>query len=340
MTNTQIVPGDALELVSRRSLLALIAATAGSLVVGSAEAEVPIGSPGVLLLDVPAGSHSLDFEGPGTYEFWVPTRNGGESGIAVSSVTVTHLGGTPELKKEVQYLPNNLHRGEAYPLHFTWSPTRRSSVRARIDIEYGLSGDERSERRMRVEREYGKPLAKLKTRRDQLVQLGADTSAVDRREAQDREAWARTSSGLDATIAEREKELEDLLAGDFCSTCSRSRTEIERSGSETFDEHIKAGASSGRHRIQASKTILDAAQEKIDAAKLARVKQTAAFAARIERHRLDREQLTRAHEERIHDLERKIEAATLELGNAWKAERAMEVLLKGANFMLEARCKA
>jgi hypothetical protein len=56
---------------------------------------------------------------------------------------------------------------------------------------------------------------------------------------------------LDALRAEEKTALQDFANGYFCSDCKRSRTEVEKSGTN-FNQHIQEGARSGRRVVQAT----------------------------------------------------------------------------------------
>jgi DNA repair exonuclease SbcCD ATPase subunit len=85
----------------------------------------------------------------------------------------------------------------------------------------------------------------------------------------------------------REVALDELKNGYFCSDCKRNKTRILLETGENFDDHIRAGASSGRKRVPASPEMIKEQMDAYDAKISAKDEQ-------IKKFRTEENEFTRA----------------------------------------------
>ena len=226
--------------------------------------------------------------------------------------------------------------GAASGFSITFTAPDSKSHTANLVAEIQYDADELYRLREALIKQHKPAIDRLRHTTIDMRKSGPDLKPINLREVRADLDFRKAEAGYESKIAaldkqlrdlKREKELalKELREGYFCSKCKRSKSEIERGSSETFEEHL--GRVSG-DRIPASPEQIAAKEKEYDD-KIATAQRTLAAAQKsLTQLRADQEQKTidfaRARE-RLQDLYR-MRIAELE-GELSRRDQTLQGLL-------------
>lgn len=141
---------------------------------------------------------------------------------------------------------------------FAFTPKKAGDYKATVTYTYGYGNHTLSNYKYCLKKQYDAELAAKNKLVREMEVVGPDYRMINarvEREKKDHEDKVRQVKNRIMDLKERIRELEqeretvlqEMMDGEYCSECKRGARQIEKEDKVSFEEHIRLGASNGRH---------------------------------------------------------------------------------------------
>ncbi|MCW1892602.1 MAG: hypothetical protein KIH65_005215 [Candidatus Uhrbacteria bacterium] len=175
----------------------------------------------------------------------------GSTGIAVESMDINEQDPASknvfEIKSDVNY---GIDQGSSQQARIRFMPKRFGEYSATLIVTFGYQDPVIGAFRACVQEKFGAVVARSRTLIEEMEKRGPNLTEVERREALTKTKYEALLPKLANELGEAEKKvadlkiekeqvLKELREGFYCDQCWHSKSQIEKPGKETFEQHVK-----------------------------------------------------------------------------------------------------